>query len=260
MENSKPLSDMPITCLGVSHATAPLELLERLSITAQGLPGALEAFKGPLGAGGARAEVVVLSTCNRTEIYLPGTSSPGPGGVFDGLPEELVRWVRDRAGQPNHRLAASFFRFDGWAAAEHLYNVACGLDSLIVGESQILGQVAGAYAASQEAGCAGEVMSTVFQSAIRAGRRARAQTGIGRGPTSVSAAAVQRVEELLGGLGTARVLVLGAGEMGRLVLRRLRDGGTGRIDLVNRTFEHAATAAARWGAVAHPMAELPVLL
>jgi glutamyl-tRNA reductase len=247
----------------VSHATAPLDLLERLSITAEHLPRVLLAFGGRPDEARPRAEVVVLSTCNRTEVYRavpPAGRSAGSTGVFDGLPGGLVSWLEERAGLAGARLAPFFFRFDGWAAAAHLYKVACGLDSLIVGESQILGQVARAYAAAQEAGRAGAVISTLFQSAIRAGRRARAQTGIGRGPTSVSAAAVRRAEEILGRLADARVLVLGAGEMGRLVLRRLRDGGTGSIGVVNRTFERAASAAARWGATAHPMTDLPGLL
>ena len=259
-------SDIPVSCVGVSHATAPLDLLERLSIGADALPEALKTFGGAPSGGRARPEVVVLSTCNRTEIYRvagPVGSGGAPGSsatVFDELPPGLISWMEERTGLPSARLAPFFFRFDGWAAAEHLYKVACGLDSLIIGESQILGQVARAYAASQSAGFAGAVISTLFQSAIRVGRRARAQTGIGRGPTSVSAAAVRCAEELLGGLGAARVLVLGAGEMGGLVLRRLRDGGAGSIDVVNRTFERAASAAARWGAVAHPMADLPQLL
>ena len=269
-----PLSDIPISCFGVSHATAPLELLERLTVAPDGLPEALQAVGrgnatgyGGRAPGRARSEVVILSTCNRTEIYR--AASPGgaaeaagmpPGTVAAAFDGELIAWMEERAGLANARLAPFFFRFDGWAAAEHLYDVACGLDSLIVGESQILGQVARAYSASQAAGFAGPIISTLFQSAIRAGRRARAQTGIGRGPTSVSAAAVRRAEEILGGLGSARVLVLGAGEMGWLVLRRLRDGATGHIDVVNRTFERAASAAARWDAAAHPIADLPRLL
>jgi glutamyl-tRNA reductase len=258
-----PLSEIPISCLGVSHATAPLELLERLTVDADDLPQALQVVGERHTHGPARAEVVIISTCNRTEIYrvAPHAGTPGAStAVFDEQQEELITWMEERAGLANARLAPFFFRFDGWAAAEHLYNVACGLDSLIVGESQILGQVARAYAASQRAGRAGAVISTLFQSAIRTGRRARAQTGIGKGPTSVSAAAVKRAEDLLGGLGSARVLVLGAGEMGRLVLRRLRDGGAGRVEVVNRTYERAASAAARWGATAHPMADLPFLL
>jgi glutamyl-tRNA reductase len=261
-----PPSDIPISCIGVSHATAPLDLLERLSIGADGLPEALTTFGGAPPDGRTRPEVVVLSTCNRTEIYrVTGRigSAPVPGSsttVFDDLPPALVSWMEERTGLSSACLAPYFFRFDGWAAAEHLYKVACGLDSLIIGESQVLGQVARAYAVSQSAGFAGAVISTLFQSAIRVGRRARAQTGIGRGLTSVSAAAVRRVEDLLGGLGAARVLVLGAGEMGGLVLRRLRDGGAGHIDVVNRTLERAASAAARWGAVAHSMTDLPELL
>ena len=144
-----------VSCIGVSHRGAPLEVLERLAIPPEALPRALRHFAARGPAGERLREGVILSTCNRTEIYSAG----GPVQPADGMPEilsvlpaGLVDVLSESSGLSRADLAGRMIRYDGWAAAEHLFRVVCGLDSLVVGESQVAGQVARAYAAAQRAG------------------------------------------------------------------------------------------------------------
>ena len=264
--------DTVVACIGVSHHRAPLALLEQLSLTDGVRRELLQPFteRGPDGR--RLHEGVVLSTCNRTEIYFtPGADPlrPGSSAVLRGLPPVLV----DALGQHSHLSAADLssrlFRLDGWAAAEHLLRVACGLDSLVAGESQIMGQVARAYAEAQGAGTVGMVLSTLFQSAIRGGRRARSRIGIGRGASNAGTEAVRQVERISGALDGARVVVVGTGEIGRIVLGSLRAraeaavraGGAGpAVQVVSRSAERAAEVAARWRCEAWPLSRLPRLL
>ncbi len=239
---------MPIACVGLSYRSASVELLENVSVSADALPEVLTELSGE--PGGEHAELVVLSTCNRVEIY----------GARPGLAERGRAYFSHRSGLPPSTIEPTLHLFTGREAAEHLLRVACGLDSLVVGESQILGQVESAYAAAQRAGCAGPVMAALFQTAIRCGKRIRNETAIGRSAENISSAAVHLAESYVGDLGEARVLVVGSGEMGRLALRTLRNRGAQRIDLVNRHFEHAAKVARRWGAKAHLFQNLPCLL
>ncbi len=262
VSTTAPLS-YSVFCIGVSHQNAPVELLERLSLPADQLRPALEPFTARDPQGRRVCEGVVLSTCNRTEIFAAPrgpltTASMNP--QMNGLPLGAVELLCRRSGLTADQLAASLFRHEGWAAADHLFRVVCGLDSLVVGESQIAGQVVRAYAAAQAAGTAGIVLSTLFQEAVRAGRRARVRIGGRRNAPSVGSIAVERAEALAGPLDAVRVVVLGTGEVGRIVLRSLRAGGARRIQIVSRSEERAAEAAARWGHDAHPLSRLPDLL
>lgn len=247
----------------MSHHGAPLELLERLFIPAEALPQALEPFivRGPDGR--RLCEGVVLSTCNRTELYAaprspvkPEADNPG----FEGLPQGIVEFLSRHSRFTPDELAGRLFRHEGRAAVDHLFRVVCGLDSLVVGESQIRGQVARAYAAAQAAGTVGVVLSTLFQEAIRGSRRAQARIGLGRSASNVGSFAVSRAEELAGPLAGARIVVIGTGEIGRIVLHSLRARGSRHVDIVSRSEERAAAAAERWGCDAHPLSVLPALL
>jgi glutamyl-tRNA reductase len=247
----------------VSHHGAPLELLERLSIPAGMLPEALSPFTARDPEGRRVCEGVVLSTCNRTEVYTASLDRLRPAGdptPFAGLPAGIVQFLCQRSGLSSGEMASRLFRHDGWDAVDHLFRVVCGLDSLVVGESQVVGQVARAYSAAQAAGTAGVVLSTLFQEAIRAGRRARARIGIGRSASNVGSLAVSRASELAGPLAGAWVVVIGTGEIGRIVLHGLRERGTRRVDIVSRSKERAAETAERWGCDAHPLSALPELL
>jgi glutamyl-tRNA reductase len=263
--------DSVISCIGVSHHGAPLELLERLSIPSAALPCALEHFAAR-GADGERlCEGVILSTCNRTEIYAAGrptnsaaqpSAQPADGmpEIFSLVPPGLVAVLSRSSGLSPVDIAARMFRHDGWAAAEHLFRVVCGLDSLVIGESQVVGQVARAYAAAQKAGTAGVVLSTLFQSAIRGGRRARARIGIGRSASNAGTAALDRAESAVGSLVGARVIVIGTGQVGRIVLQALRQRRVGRVDILSRSAERAAAVAERWGCVGHAISGLSDLV
>jgi glutamyl-tRNA reductase len=247
----------------VSHHGAPLELLERLSIPAETLPLALAPFSARDADGKRSCEGVILSTCNRTELYAARRAPFQPSAAlprFEGLPEEFVQFLFRRSELEPAELAGRLFRHEGWAAVDHLFRVVCGMDSLAVGEPQILRQVARAYGAAQAAGTAGVVLSTLFQEAIRGGRRARARIGMATGASSVGSMAVARAEDLCGPLAGIRVVVIGTGELGRIVLHCLRERGARLVDVVSRSEERAAAAADRRDFNAHPLSELPALV
>jgi glutamyl-tRNA reductase len=225
---------MPVFCVGLSHHSAPVELLEALSRSVEELPR----FLPP-----RPAEVVVLSTCNRFEVF--GSQSS---------PDSVAEFFR-RAG-----VSDSVHCLTGREAARRLYRIVCGLESMVLGESQIVGQVAAAYAAAQAARRAGSSMTALFQGAIRTGRRARRETEIGRSASSIAAAAVRLAEERMGSLAEARVLVLGSGEMGRLTMRSLQERRVANVDVAGRHLDKAARAARRFGAKAHLINSLPCLL
>jgi glutamyl-tRNA reductase len=227
---------MPVFCVGLSHHSAPVELLEALSRSKDELPR----FLPP-----RPAEMVVISTCNRFEVF---------GSLFENALESTVDFFR-RAG-----VVDSTHTLTGRDAARRLYRIVCGLDSMVLGESQIIGQVASAYASAQTARRAGPVMTALFQSAIRTGRRARRETEIGKSASNISAAAVRLAHDCVGGLQEARVLVLGSGEMGRLTLRSLQERGVANVDVAGRHLDKAARAARRFGAKAHLISSLPCLL
>ena len=227
---------MPVFCVGLSHHSAPVELLEALSRSKDELPGQLPPRP---------AEMVVISTCNRFEVF---------GSLSANALESTASFFL-RAG-----VADSIHTLTGRDAAHRLYRIVCGLDSMVLGESQIIGQVASAYAAAQAARRAGPVMTALFQGAIRAGRRARRETEIGKSASSISAAAVRLARDCLGGIQKARVLVLGSGEMGRLTLRSLQELGVANVDVAGRHLDKAARAAHRFGAKAHLINSLPCLL
>ena len=247
----------------MSHHGAPLELLERLSIPADMLPLALSSFAARGPDGRRLCEGVVLSTCNRTEVYASRGALDRSGSglpLLAGLPDGAVDFLCERSGLDRGELAQRLYRHDGGDAVEHLFRVVCGLDSLVAGEAQIAGQVARAYAAAQAAGTAGVVLSTLFQEAIRGGRRARARIGIGRSASNVGSLAVSRAEQMAGPLGQARVVVIGTGEIGRIVLHNLRERGARHVDIVSRSEARAAEAARRWSCSAHTRSALPGLL
>ena len=258
--------DFTFSCVGVSHHEASLDLLERLAIPAEALPNALEHFRPRDEHGRRQVEGVVVSTCNRTEIYFSprGATSAGGGADADalaGLPDGLIDMLCTRSGLSRQDLGIRLVRRDGWAAAEHLFRVVCGLDSLVIGESQIAGQVTRSYARAQAAGTVGAVLSTLFQYALRGGRRARGRAGIGKGATAnAGSAAVARAVSAAGTLDRAHVVVVGTGDVGRLVLQSLRGFSVKRVDVVSRSAQRAAEVAARWGGSVHPASRLAGLL
>jgi glutamyl-tRNA reductase len=230
---------MPLAVVGVSHRTAPIELRERFAFGRTEVPAAL----GVLAARGS--EAVLLSTCNRTELYVAAGPDADAVGTARSLLAARIGADADVAGQ-------YLYVHRDRSAAEHLFRVTSGLDSMILGEPQIHGQVKEAYAASREAtgGAApavGPALNRLFQSAFCVAGRVRSETGLGTGAASVASAAVELAKKIFGSLRGRQALVLGAGEMSETTLECLRGEGVRTSIVANRTFERAQELAERWG-------------
>lgn len=246
---------MPLICLGLSHHTAPLALREQLAYP----PAALHAALARFGCGqdsrpGSLSELVILSTCNRTELYALHAADEAPEFA------PLRAFLAETRGVPTETLGTALYTLSGAAVVTHLCRVAAGLESMVLGEPQILGQVADARQQALAHGAAGPVLARLFLTAIRAGRRAQAETHIGRHAATFGAAAVRLAEVAVPGLAGSQVLVLGAGEMAELAVEALRARGVQRLTVVNRTLARAASLAERWQAQADTFERLPECL
>jgi glutamyl-tRNA reductase len=241
---------MGLTVLGVSHHGAPVDVRERLAFRTSEVLATLETLRDGAGA----REGVLLSTCNRTEVYLVEGDHDAATAAWSLLAERLGADAR----------GYGYVRRDREAAA-HLFRVAAGMDSMVVGEAEIHGQVRDAWEASRPA--AGAILNRLFQSALLVGGRVRSETTLGHGALSVSSAAVQLSKKIFGALAGRRAMVLGAGEMAELALASLHQEGVRAAVVANRTFERAQQLAARYGATAvhydeawASLAEVDVLL
>lgn len=236
------LHDLSFHMVGISHHTARVGVREQLAFA----PAELDALLTGLRAADRHA--LLLSTCNRFEIYWSG-------------PHEYEGWFSDLAAARGVPLSDVMVRLDGEAAARHLFSVAGGLTSQVVGETEVLGQVRRAYDAARAAGVTTREMDLIFSAALSAGRRVRHETSLGRHPASVSSAAVEvAAQELADVIGDRPVVVLGAGEAAEGVLRSLHLTKASNIRLVNRNPERARTLATAWGASPHGWDEVERLL
>ena len=224
---------MHLFLLGVSHRTAPVDLRERLDFSSRDVGTAVEA----LATRPSAVESVVLSTCNRSEIYV-ASSEP------ERAREELVAFLSEYHHLPREVFLPHLFSYDDSAAARHLFRVAAGLDSLVVGEPQILGQVKDAFQTALERHCTGPMLGKVFHWAMTVGKRVRSETALGEGAVSVSFAAVALARKIFGRLQGRRVLVIGAGEISALTAQHLRGQGVAEIVITSRTTAHAEALAA----------------
>ena len=195
---------MHLVVIGLNHKTAPVELREKLSISEAQLP---EALVGLL-ANDRVAECLILSTCNRTEIYAYTSAKSD-----DAL---IVDWMSEFFATPACEFAPHLYSQAGHKAVEHLFRVAAGIDSMVLGEYQILGQVKNAYNVAAQCGATGVILNNLFQKALNVGKRARTETEIGRGFFSVSSIAVLLAKSIFDDLKGRTVLIIGAGEMGEL--------------------------------------------
>ncbi|MBT7164047.1 MAG: glutamyl-tRNA reductase, partial [Victivallales bacterium] len=228
---------MHLLTLGLNHTTAPVEVRERLAFAEGDQPDSLRQLREGYGL----SEVAILSTCNRSEIY---ASSDGPHL------EPVRRYLAEQRRLDVADLAPCFYEYVDAEAATHLFRVSSGIDSLVIGESQILKQVREALETSQAVGSARLVINEVFQRALRVGKRARTETDIGRGHLSVSTAAVELASQIFDNLESRSALLLGAGEMIELTAQYLIDTGLSRFVVANRTVERAADLARRFQAKA----------
>jgi len=219
----------------MSHRSAPVEVRERLAFP----PCAGRSFLRRLKDEGVVSEAVLLSTCNRTEVYSVVEEEGARARVLDLLAEDR--------GVERASLEQDTYWLTDAEAVRHLYRVASSLDSMVVGEGQILGQVREAYRAATEEHCAGQILNRLFHTSLRVGKKIRSETGIGDSPLSVPRVAVKLAEEVFGDLAGRRALVLGAGDMSELVVKHLKDRGVADLLIANRTPERARLLAERVG-------------
>ncbi|MEZ5301128.1 MAG: glutamyl-tRNA reductase [Verrucomicrobiales bacterium] len=224
-------------CLGINHHTAPVELRERMAVAQEKLAGAVH----ELTALEPIREAVLLSTCNRVEIYAAVNDDAEPA---DGI-RALDQYLRGHFGlEPD---AEHFYRHAREAAARHLFRVVSGLDSMVLGETEIFGQVKKAYSEALAAGATARALNKLFQTAFRVGKAVRNETKIQRGSTSVGSVAVDLAERIFGDLRECDVMILGAGEMSRTTAQSLRSRGARSIIVSNRSYDKAVQLAGEMG-------------
>jgi glutamyl-tRNA reductase len=231
-----------LVVVGLNHRTAAVDLLERMTVPPAGLPKALHDLAGREHL----AEVVLLSTCNRTEVYARTTR------FHDGI-DDVRHFLADSSGVDPDALAEQLYTYHDEAAVAHLFGVASGLDSMIIGEHEILGQVREAWLLAEREATIGLLLSRTFRHAVEVGKRSRTETGIGRHAVSVSSAAVRIAAEQLGSLEGRRVLLLGAGEVGEGMALALSGAGVGEIVVANRSRARGQQLANRVGGRAVPL-------
>ncbi|HEX5277095.1 MAG TPA: glutamyl-tRNA reductase [Fluviicoccus sp.] len=223
---------MGLVALGINHKTASVDTREKVAFLPETLPQSLQEACAATGM----PELAILSTCNRTEFY----------GYIDN-PGQLVNWLQKVRKLSPHELDASLYQFNDAAAVRHLMRVASGLDSMILGEPQIFGQVKTAYQHAQQAGTVGQGLDRVFQQVFAAVKRVRTETAIGANPVSVGFAAVQLARQIFANLEKTTALLVGAGEMIELVGKHLKEQGVAKIIIANRTLARAEHLAAELG-------------
>ena len=228
---------MMLWVLGLNHQTAPVDLRERVAFDAAALPAALASLRGLAEV----SEAALLSTCNRTELYAIAE---------DG--NTLSQWLASHADG----LDGYLYRHSDADAVRHLFRVATGLDSMVLGEPQILGQVKEAWVAAREHGALGSRLDRLFQQTFAVAKRARTDTRVGANPVSVASTAVRLAQNSFARLDDATVLLIGAGETIELAARHLSEGKVRRLLIANRTLSHAQELATRHGGYALPLAEL----
>jgi len=239
-----------VVVVGLNHRTVPLDLLGRMTVSEGRLGKALD----DLRARTHLSEVVLLSTCMRVEVYAVAER-------FHGAIGDVRNFLADLSYSPPEAFSDHLYTYYEDAAAAHLFEVACGLDSAVVGESEVLGQVRDAWERARAEGAAGPVLSALFRQAVEVGKRARSETGIARGTTSVSQAAVALAAERLGSLAGRRILVVGAGDMGEGMAEALASSpGVAEVMVANRTWAKAVELARRVGGRAVELGALVMAL
>lgn len=235
---------MPLIALGLNHRTAPVALREQVAIDADATPPALAELAALPGVD----EAMILSTCNRTELYC---------SVHDGAEGVPGAWLHARNQMSPGRLDEFLYRHTGGDAVRHMFRVATGLESMVLGEPQILGQVKDAWRAARSAHTLHAPMDRLLQNAFAVAKRVRTETRIGTGPVSVAFTAVRLVEQAFTELGNACVLLIGAGDTIELAIRHLIERGVKRLIVANRTIETAQALVNPVGGYAIALAELP---
>ncbi len=226
---------MNLLVVGLSHKTAPIEVREQIALSEAEMAGALAALAARPGI----AEALIFSTCNRVELTV--RAEPGADGVA-----EVYSFLANHCRRAPERFERYFYRYSQRDAIRHLFRVASSLDSMVVGEPQILGQVKDAYAAAKAAGALGGPLEEIVNRAFHVAKRVRSETGIGQMAVSISYVAVELARKIFGSLAGHTVLIIGSGKMGELAARHLRRSGAPAVFVANRTYEKAVEMAARF--------------
>jgi len=219
---------MKLLITGVSHKTAPVEVRECLAFREEALPAALADLKRREGV----AEALILSTCNRVEVTVTTEDSADPQAIVDSF-------LADHKAVSPHTIGPHLYRHEGRDAIHHLFRVAASLDSMVVGEPQILGQLKAAYAAAKDSGAVCGWLEGLLTRAFSVAKRVRSETGIGQMAVSVSYAAVELARKIFGSLANRTVMIAGAGKMSELAARHLRRSGASHVFVTNRTHDRA---------------------
>lgn len=242
---------MRVVLVGVNHRTAPVELRERLNLAATGQVGSL----GDLMRPDRISELAVVSTCNRLEIYSI------PAGPPAKVEQSILSWLGDGSGIPDGELNQALYRKRDREAVRHLLQVACGLDSQMLGETQVLGQLSQCFVTARTEETIGPLLTFILSRALHAGKRARAETSVAYGKTSISHAAAALVEQELNGLSGRQVVIIGAGETAAMAVQALRGRGDPHVLCVNRSMALTRPAASSgdcevlpWSALARVLA------
>ncbi|MEH7388970.1 glutamyl-tRNA reductase [Bacillus sp. JJ1474] len=236
---------MHIVVVGLNYKTAPVEIRERLTFNPSQLPDAMKTLKDKKSI----LENVIVSTCNRTEIYAV-VDQIHTGRYY--IKEFLSEWFKIE----KEEFSPYLFIYEQEGAIEHLFNVSCGLNSMILGETQILGQVRTSFLQAQDDHTIGTVFNQLFKQAVTLAKRAHSETEIGANAVSVSYAAVELAKKIFGSLENKHVLILGAGKMGELAIQNLHANGASKVTVINRTFEKAQDIAVRYAGKAKSLQEL----
>lgn len=236
---------MSVIALGLNHATAPVDMRGRFAFTAERLAPALREFRE---SSSIVSEVAIVSTCNRCELYI---------GAEPGAVAPAVDWLANMGGVSSKTFRDHAYLHEGSAAARHAFRVASGLDSMVLGEPQILGQMKHAVREAEAAGTLGRTLNQMFQRSFAVAKEVRTSTEIGAHSISMAAAAVRLAGQLFEDLGQAKVLFVGAGEMIELVATHFAARAPKSMAVANRTLERGARLAARFGAQAMRLADLP---
>ncbi len=237
---------MPLIALGINHRTASLDVRERVAFAPDEMVLSLQQGREASGAD----SLAVLSTCNRTELYACGNVDS----------DALLSWLVAHHDLPANALDSSCYVLKNDKAVEHMMKVASGLDSMVLGEPQILGQMKSSYAVAQKAGTAGGLLSQVFQDVFATAKRVRSETAIGQNPVSVAYAAVSLAQRIFSSMREVSALLIGAGETVELLARHLREQGVGDIVVANRTLARAQEMAEQFSAEAILLSDIPAHL
>ena len=239
---------MSVFALGLNHNSAPLDLRGKFAFSAEQLTPTLHGFQAQIQRGPAGAEAAILSTCNRTEVYVAGTA---------GMVQPAVDWLAKVGGVGANVLMDHAYVVEGSAAARHAFRVASGLDSMVLGEPQILGQMKQAVREADLAGTLGATLHQLFQRSFSVAKEVRSSTEIGAHSISMAAASVRLASQLFEDLGKIKVLFVGAGEMIELVATHFAAKTPLAMAVANRSVERGEKLASRFGAEAMRLADLP---